>query len=192
MPVPMALMAIGTGLQIFGTLRANMAQAEAEIRNARYYEEQANFVKDAMFREGQIASARYEARKGAQVSAAARGGADISGSVAGIIAETVAQKALELKAIKQKGELDWKLASMRGEMSRDTAAQLRDPMNNLLQSATILTKNVSSNAEAGSALFNLLGGQERSTYTSNVNSGALTPMSTSRGDTGYLGFKGEF
>ena len=191
MAVPAVLMMAGTALQIFGTLKANYAQAEAEIRNARFYEEQASFVKDSMFREGQIASARYEARKGAQISAAAYGGAEISGSVAGIIAETVAQKALELKAIKQKGELDFKLASMRGRMSADTAAQLRDPLNNILQAATILTKNTANNAEAGSGLFSALGGQERpSSYTSNI-SGSVEPMSVQNG-TGYLGFKGSY
>jgi hypothetical protein len=188
MAVPMALMAVGTALQIFGNLRANALQAESELRNARYYEDQANFVRDAMARESMLASARYEATKGAQISAALRGGADISGSVAGIIADTVAKKALELKAIKSKGELDYKLAVMRGRSSREAAAQLKDPMMNILQSATLLTKNVTANTEVGSGLFSMIGGIERPARGSSP--AAIQPMDT--GGTGYLGFSGEF
>jgi len=163
MAVPIALMAAGTALQLFGNLRANYAQAEAEAQNAAYYEDQANFVKEAMFREGEIAAVNYEARKGAQISAVFRGGADLSGSAAGIVAETIAQKSEELTAIRSKGELDFKLAKLRQRTSENAARELKDPLNNLLQGATILTKNLSANAEIGSGLFNLLGGTQRST-----------------------------
>lgn len=169
MPVPLALMAVGTALQIFGNLQANYNQALAEEKNAEYYREQAEFVKESMFRESQLASDAYESVKGRQVSAIAKGGADLSGSAAAIVADTIAKKGEELAAIKRKGELDWKLATLRQRNSENAARELRDPVNNILQSATILTKNLSSNAEAGNMIFSSLGGKVRG------NSGDVSP-----------------
>lgn len=175
MAIPLVLMAAGTALQIFGNLQANYNQALAEEKNAQFYKEQADFVLDSTFRESEIAKGAYEARKGQQISAIYRGGADLSGSAAAIVANTIAEKADELAAIKRKGELDYKLAILRSRNAASSAKELRDPVNNILQSATILTKNLSSNAEAGNMIFSSLGGQVRG------NSG--TPASPGTGIT---------
>lgn len=191
MPVPFALMAAGTALQIFGNLKANYAQADAEEQNAKYYREQAEFVQDSMFREGEIAASRYEARKGQQISAIARGGADLSGSAAAIVANTIAQKADELKAIKRKGELDYNLAVLRARNSENSAKELRDPMTAILQGATILTKNLASNAEAGNMIFSSLGGSVRGNsgdVSSSPGTGiTLAPKSSYGSKSSYLG-----
>ncbi len=135
MAVPMLLMAAGTAMQVFGNMSANAAQAEAELKNARYFGEQAEFVKESMFREGVMAAQKYEAAKGRQISAVFKGGADLSGSAAGIVAETIARKSEELVAIKKKGELDYKLAKLRQRQAEETASSLKDPFNNIMQSA---------------------------------------------------------
>lgn len=136
MAVPFVLMAAGTALQVFGQYKANMDQAAAEIQNAKFYEWQANFAKEAQFRQAELASAQYEFRKGAQLSAYGKGGVDISGSAAGVIAETAAAKISELIAIKRKGDLEFNLASARARQSRGRAEQLQSLEYNLLQGGT--------------------------------------------------------
>ena len=149
MAVPL-LLAVGTGMQIFGQLQANMAQARQEIENAKFYEEQAKFALEAMHRQEDIASRQYEARKGAQVSAYAKGGVDLSGSAALTIAETVAQKAEELSAIKRKGELDYKLAKLRARSSQAQGEMLQSTEYNFMQAGgTALT----AYAQAGAPGF---------------------------------------
>lgn len=122
--IPLALMAVGTALQIYGQYSANQAQSEQERQNAEFYDEQAKFAREAMFRQSAIASQEYEFRKGAQFSAYAKGGVDISGSAAVVLADTLANKVEELTAIKRKGGMEVKLAHMRANQSRDQADTL--------------------------------------------------------------------
>lgn len=136
MAVPFALMATGTALQVFGQYRANLDQAQAELENEQFYEWQANFAKQAQFRQADLASAQYEFRKGAQLSAYAKGGVDISGSAAGVVAETAAAKIAELNAIKRKGDLEYGLAIARARQSAGRAEQLQSFSYNALQAGT--------------------------------------------------------
>lgn len=136
----MALMATGAALQIWGQYSANQAQAEQERQNAAFYDEQAKFAQESALRQSALASQEYEFRKGAQFSAYAKGGVDISGSAAVVLADTLANKVNELNAIKRKGEMEVKLARMRGAQSSDQADMLSSPGYNLLQtSGTLLT-----------------------------------------------------
>lgn len=184
--VPLVLMAAGTALQIYGNYQANMAQADAEVQNARYYGIQADLVKTATFREAEITASRYEARKGAQISAIFKGGADLSGSTAAIVANTIAQKAGELSAIKQKGEADFILARLRQKNSLAQADQLSDPMNNLLQSATI---GLSSASKIGSfGLTDGRGGGDTSMFKTHTT-GSWSSMS---GNSGGYNLGGEY
>lgn len=134
MPIPMSLMVGGSVLQIAGQWAANYAQSQSELANARYYQEEADYARDSMFRQLDITSREYEMRKGAQVSAAARGGVDVgSGSIAGILAATSAAKIEELIAVRKKGKLDIELARLRGAQSQGKADMLASPTYNLLQ-----------------------------------------------------------
>jgi hypothetical protein len=170
---------------MYGNYRANLAQIEAEVQNSRYYKIQADLVRTATYREAEIASSRYEARKGAQISAVFKGGADLSGSTAAIVASTIAQKADELSAIKQKGEADFILASLRQQNSNQKIADLADPTNNILQSASI-----GLGAAAKTNNFGLTDGRAKggttdgSTYKSHI-SGGWNTMSGNSGTTGY-------
>jgi hypothetical protein len=157
MPVPLVLMAAGTALQVYGNLKANYDQAQAELQNAKFYEEQAQFSLDAQFRAESITARNYESRKGAQISAYAKGNVDLSGSAAVTIAETVAEKAEELSAIQKKGAMDFKLARARSRMAEAHARELQDPMNNLMQAGgTALTNAASYKAAGGN--FDMGGG----------------------------------
>lgn len=139
--IPLLLMAAGTAMQMMGQYGANIERAIAEKANADYYRQQAEFEQAATVRELRIAKSQYDYRLGSQVSAAARGGADISGSVLNTIANTMAQRAEELIAIKQKGALGLNLANMRKGQSEQTASMLGSAGYNLTQAATTGVSN---------------------------------------------------
>ena len=126
--------AAGLAMQAIGQYRANQAQADGEEANARFYQEQENFAKEAMFREQDITARDYEFQKGKLISAYGAGGVDVgSGSAALQVADVAFKKASELDAIKRKGMLDIKLARERKLSSVRQASELRDPINNIMQ-----------------------------------------------------------
>lgn len=139
MAVPFAL--IGMGMQLAGTLMANYSQAKSELRNAKFFQEQADFAREAMFRQEDIANSNYAKLTGVQLSAYAKGGVDISGSAASVISSTMARRVEEITAIRRKGEIEYKLAYMRGRDASDKAAQLQDPFYNLLQIGAVGAKS---------------------------------------------------
>jgi len=141
MAIPMALMAAGTALQVFGQYQANMAQAQAELLNAEFYGKQADFAKESEFRQSTIASNEYEMRKGAQLSAYGKGGVDISGSASMVVANTLAAKVEELNAIKLKGSLEYSLAKSRSRQSSAQAAMLQSLDYNLVQAGGTVLGN---------------------------------------------------
>lgn len=148
---PAALMAAGTALSVMGQYQANLAQAKAELRNSAWYREQAAFAFQAGIREAEIAKSRYTATKGAQVSAYARGNVDISGSAAGVIADTVAKMHAELRAIDLKTRMEYSLASQRARASEETANLLSDPIFNLTQAGGTALTNYTKSIDSGSA-----------------------------------------
>ena len=146
MAVPFVLMAAGTALQVYGNYQANMAQAKAELLNAEFYKQQADFVKQAEFRQSAITAAEYEYKRGAQVSAYAKGNVAIGGSVSGVLAESLARKVDELTAIKQKGDLEYTLASARAKQSAEMADRLQSFGYNLTQAGTTTLTNAATYA----------------------------------------------
>lgn len=151
MAIPFALMAAGTALQVAGQLRSNLDQAKSELQNAAFYKEQADFAWDASLREADLSRERYTQAGGAQVSAYARGGVDISGSAASVAAGTYANMANELGAIRRKGELDFKLAMARSRNAEQNAGNLKDFGYNLLQAGGTVLSNYAKSIDNGSA-----------------------------------------
>jgi hypothetical protein len=150
MALPMALLAAGTAIQIFSRYQANKAQAEAELQNAAFYQDQALFAKQAGLREANLAANRYAQLQSAQVSRAAKGGVDVAaGSMASTLAQTISDRAEELVAIKRKSELDFKLASLRGLQSAEQGNILGSPGFNLMQAGGTLLTNFGSRIPAG-------------------------------------------
>jgi len=148
--VPVVL-AVGTGLQIFGNLMANYNQAQAEARNALFYQEQAKFAQESAIRQEALAASQYTKLSGSQLSAYAKGGIDISGSVATVISETFSRKTEEIIAIRRKGEMEFKLARLRGIEAENKAQLLQDPFYNLMQAGgtALNTGMVSALTEGG-------------------------------------------
>lgn len=148
MALPMALMAAGTALQMYGTFQANIAQARAERQNRDFYNQQAEFAQEATFREAELSRRNYARARGLQLSAFAKGGVDISGSAASVIAGTFAKEIEEQTAIKRKGDLDYRLARLRGAQSAEKADTLESFGYNFLQGGGSLLTNYASYAKA--------------------------------------------
>lgn len=134
---PVTLMAVGTAVQMFGQFGANFAQAQQERINQKYYQDQANFVIQSHQRASQLAEYDYTQRVGAQLSAYGSSGVDISGSAAITIGGTYSQLMDELWALEKKKDLEWQLASMRGNVAGDKASLLTSNGYNVVQAGTI-------------------------------------------------------
>ena len=133
---PVTLMAIGTAVQMFGQIGANFAQAQQERMNEKYYKDQAKYTIQAYQRATQLAEFDYTQRVGAQLSAYGSSGVDISGSAAITIGGTYSQLMDELWALAKKKDLEWQLATMRGNVAGDKASLLTSTGYNLVQAGT--------------------------------------------------------
>ena len=176
MAIPLALMAAGTAMQVIGNWQANMDQASAEAANAKFYEEQATFARDAMFRQLDIANSEYTAKIGAQVTGYARNSVDMSsGSVTNNIAGSLAKQTAELVAIRRKGAMEVSLARLRGTQAMDTAKTLSSTSYNLFQAGTSVFRNAAASSDTwGVGLFQPLGGGQ--------GAAGITPAAAPQGE----------
>ena len=139
MAVPLVLMAAGTLMQIAGQYSANMAQALEEEKNAAFYREQAKYARQSALRAEDLAGFEYTYKIGQQVGDYAASGVDAgSGSAAVTVGGSIAQFLGEISAIRKKGDLDVKLATMRGVSSDRTANILKSDRYNIMQAGTTL------------------------------------------------------
>lgn len=140
MPFPL-LVAAGAALSVYSTYQANQAQARSELDNAKFYEMQAQYARDAMSREAQLARRKYSAAIGAQTGAFAKSGIMLGkGSSLGVVANTLANQMQELEAIRTKGEMEAALAMGRATQARRVSETLGSPLYNIGQAAgTALT-----------------------------------------------------
>lgn len=139
MAVPLLL--AGAVLQMAGQYGANLAQAEAELQNARFYAKQKDLATTAYVANLTKEAVQYNYQRGRVVSAIAGGGADVgSGSSAIKVAALAARNIAAVAQIKEQSMLDIELASRRAMRSEETAATLKSPGYNALQAgATALT-----------------------------------------------------
>ena len=147
------LMIAGTAVQILGQIGQNYEQSLQERINAKFYNDQADYAAMSAVRAQSIANFDHTQKISHQASAYAGAGVEISGSAALTIGGQVSQAMDEIWALRKKGELDVKLARMRGSMAEDRARTLGSFDYNLMQAATIGLSNA-----ANSKGFGLLGG----------------------------------
>jgi len=136
MAIPIALMAAGTAISMFGQLSSNMEQAKAEAENAKFYEQQAAFARLGQLRAEALSEVDTATKIGAQVGAYASGNVDISGSAAYTVGGTLKQAIDDIWAIKQKGDMETKLARMRSTQSSERSALLSSVGYNAIQAGT--------------------------------------------------------
>ena len=135
MAVPLLL--IGTALQIAGRYGANMAQAQSELQNAQFYEEQAQFQQFTKQREIGLIARNYAAQYGQQAGVYAAAGVDVgSGSASLMLGGTLARHAAESLAAAKKYDLEMRLTRLRGAASQAHADTLSSPGFNLIQAGT--------------------------------------------------------
>lgn len=143
--IPMILMAAGTVMQMGGQYAANMAQARAERRNAKFYDEQADFARIAAQRQEALAEFDWTHKIGEQVGNYAAAGVDAgSGSAALTVGGSIANALSEIWAIKKKGDIETKLARLRGVQAGETATQLGSSTYNLMQAGGTLLNSYAS------------------------------------------------
>ena len=141
MAAPILLIA-GTVLQMAGQYGANLAQARAEIENAKFYEKQKDLAITAYQSNIAKEQLQYQYQKGRAVSAIAGGGADVgSGSSILQIANLSARNLTAISQIKEQSMLDIELAGHRARRSRELAGTLESPGYNLMQAGTTALTN---------------------------------------------------
>jgi hypothetical protein len=160
---------IGTALQIFGKVGANVQQGMAELQNASFYKEQADFAQFTKQRELSLISRNYAQQYSQRQSAYAGGGVDSSGSAEAVLGIVTARHFEEALAISTKYNLESKLARMRGTQSSDVAGTLNSTGYNLTQGATTALTAYNEYNKGGSS----------SVYTSYQGSGPMSPSASS-------------
>lgn len=173
---PLTLMVVGTGMQVIGQWSANMAQAEAERLNQKYFEEQAIYARQSAQRAEGLAAFEYAYKIGQQTGAYAAAGVDTSGSAAFTIGGTIANEISEISAIRRKGEMDVRLARMRMTNAGKNADTLSSTGYNVMQALTTGIGNYAQSEGFGKWNQNRPGVSDKYPgYGSGINNAALQP-----------------
>ena len=115
---------VGAATSVYGVIKGNQAQSAAEEANAKFYAEQAEYAQKAGERELAIYRDQAEEFFGAQSSAAARGGVEISGSPLLALADTRSRQLREEAAIKMDTATKVREAMLKGGASQENANRL--------------------------------------------------------------------
>lgn len=150
MAVPQVLMAAGTTIQVLGQFGANLSQSIAERANAAFFRAQTQYAQESALRAERLAGFEYAYKIGQQVGDYAASGVDSSGSAAITIGGSLSNEIGEIAAIRRKGELDVRLARMRGTQSENNADLLGSTGFNVLQAGTSLLSNYTRSEGFGS------------------------------------------
>lgn len=118
------LAAAGTGVSIYGNVKANQTQAQAERANAAFLQEQARFAKEATLRELSIFRDTARDVLSEQVSAFGASGSDLSGSPMLVLAKTEARRVKEEAAIIEDGRMKEREAYLKAGASIEQADRL--------------------------------------------------------------------
>jgi hypothetical protein len=138
--VPAVISAVGTGLNIYGNVKANRAQSDAEFQNFQYYREQGKYIEGTTKR--QLEQFDYESTQfiGSQKAAIASSGFDIAGSPMALVTDTLEILSRERKDIEAEGAFRMREAMLKGDISLGRSKDLRSFSANFLPAAgSILT-----------------------------------------------------
>lgn len=133
-PVGMALMGAGAVLKTIGQIKANNDQAEAELKNASFYREQAAYAREVGDRQKNLFDDASQVLYGEQLSGFAKAGVDTSSS-SFFMAKQMLSRQQESHAITREADMNVRIASLRADQAKQTADALTDPTNQFLQVA---------------------------------------------------------
>lgn len=131
---------VGAGISIYGQVKANADQAEAERANAAFYQEQAEFARQATNREVSLYTEQASQFTGNLIGQIAKGGVTQSGSALQLLADTRLKQINETDAIVEDGRMKTREALLKAGASIGNADRLSDFGNNFLPAfGTVLT-----------------------------------------------------
>lgn len=143
-----AALMVGTAANIYGSIKANQAQASAEEANAAFYLEQADYAKKAGERELSIYRDQASEFIGAQKSSFGRAGVELSGSPLLALADTQFRQLKEEKAIQLDTAAKVREATLKSGMAQGNADRLGSFSANFLPA-------VGQAAVAGASLYGM-------------------------------------
>lgn len=123
--VAVGVMGAGVVVRAIGRHEANQAEAEAEMANAAYYREQAQFAEDAGRRSQMIFDRETSVLLGEQQSALVASGAGET-TMYNFMGQQALYREQESVAIQRDTEANVRLATLRSSMSSDRAAAADD------------------------------------------------------------------
>lgn len=131
-----ALMIGGTALQVYGNVKANLDQAEAEAQNAVWMREQADFMAKSTQRELGIFNRESLDQMASLENTFAKSGISMVGSAFEVQRQEELKRQNELQAISDQGKMNIKEAMLKATASDNNANKLRSFGYNALQGAT--------------------------------------------------------
>ena len=124
MGVEVAVMAVGMGLQAYGTMEANRAEASAHKRNAAFYREQQAIALKAAERDQYLFDIESDQFLGGQVNAFAKAGVELSASALLTIASSKQQIKNESAQIISAGRVQARMAGEKAAQADSMAKTL--------------------------------------------------------------------
>lgn len=183
---PVTMMAIGTTLNIAGSIGANIQQSIAEKANAEFYREQRDYNAAALQRDLDLTNRDYGYKVGQALGVTAASGIDVgSGSALTNVATILADQVTELAFTKRKGDLEMKLIGSKILSAEQKANMLSSVGYNAIQAGTTYLTHATASGKN-----NLTGAPAGATKGPAISIGSpnsyLTGTSGGSG-TGYLG-----
>lgn len=132
-----AAMLAGTALQMYGNYKANMDEANSEMQNQMWMEEQAQWIAKSTTREIGIYDRASQNAIAATENAFAKSGISMEGSAMAIKQQEELIRMNELDAIKQQGNMQLREAYLKISSSQKKQASLTSDFNNFSQAAAI-------------------------------------------------------
>lgn len=115
---------VGAGMSIFGNISANSAQTSAEQANADFYQYQSDYARKSMIRDLAIYKDQAAGVEGNEITGAAVGGVNLSGSPMLVLATSASRQVQEEAAIRAGGNRNIQEAYLRAGASQDQANRL--------------------------------------------------------------------
>lgn len=126
MAVGAILLALGTGMNMYGNIKKSQLEAEAMEQNAFLKRLQASKLRGSAIREAELTMRRGQKVLGSQLSAFGRSGVDVSsGSALAIMAQTLADARDEAEAIRNAGEYRAWMSEYEAGVSSGRAGSIR-------------------------------------------------------------------
>ncbi len=139
LPLVPILSGIGTIFKVFGALKRNRDEANAEKRNAAFYEEQAQYTEYAGREKKRLLEYENANVLNKQRSAFAKSGISFTGSALDFQFGTQNMQMKEIEALEKQTSYETRLARTRAQSSLKHAKDLTNPLTQILESGgTIL------------------------------------------------------